>query len=263
VHGLLARELEFLPNINPLAKCFSRYSEKLALFLLKNIIVVAPQIEVIVKPMTKAKIFVIPNGINPDIIRGINPFPINYINTILFVGNLIKRKGIADLIKAISIVKKDIPDVHLLIAGTGSMENELKNLTTILLLENNVKFLGFLTEKTKFAYILSVDILVVPSLWESLPIVVLEGMICGKPIIASHVAGIPYLIHNDENGFLVEPRNSEKFAEKICTLLQNKSLREKMGKRSLEQVKELTWDKIASMTYTTYNAVIFREDIHK
>ena len=220
VHGIITREFDFHPDANPLAKHFSVYTEQLALTSLENIIVVAPQIGEIVKTMTKANIFVIPNGIDPNIVQEVAPLSLDRDNVILFVGNLVKLKGVANLIHAVSLIKTEIPDVCLLVAGSGPQENELKDLVNTLLLQDNVKFLGFITGETKYSYFKSADVLAVPSLWESLPIVILEGMACGKPVVASNVGGIPYLIHDAENGYLVTPGAVEELAEKICSLFR-------------------------------------------
>ncbi len=256
VHGILMKELDFHPNIAPLIKNVSLYGEKLALSTLKNIIVVAPQIAEIVKDMTKANVFVVPNGIDPSSVQRADPFPLDQGNVVLFIGNLIERKGVADLIRAISLVKKEIPDVCLLIAGSGPQESELKTLTSTLSLQDNIKFLGFISDIAKYSYLKSADVLVVPSFWESLPIVVLEGMACGRPIVASNVAGIPYLIHDAENGYLVHPGAIDELAEKICILLKNEVLREQMGKKSLVRVGNLTWDKIAGTTFKLYTRIL-------
>ena len=263
VHGIITREFDFHPDANPLAKHLSVYTEKFALTSLENIIVVAPQIGEIVKTMTKANIFVIPNGIDPNIVQEVAPLSLDRDNIILFVGNLVKLKGVANLIHAVSLIKTEIPDVCLLVAGSGPQENELKDLVNTLLLQDNVKFLGFITGETKYSYFKSADVLAVPSLWESLPIVILEGMACGKPIVASNVGGIPYLIRDAENGYLVTPGAVEELAEKISNLLRDRPLREQMGRKNLERVRELTWDKIADMTCASYKHVMVGDGVQR
>ena len=213
--------------------------------------------------MTKANIFVIPNGIDPNIVQEVAPLSLDRDNVILFVGNLVKLKGVANLIHAVSLIKTEIPDVCLLVAGSGPQENELKDLVNTLLLQDNVKFLGFITGETKYSYFKSADVLAVLIVVESLPIVILEGMACGKPVVASNVGGIPYLIHDAENGYLVTPGAVEELAEKICSLLRDRPLREQMGRKNLERVRELTWDKIADMTCASYEHVMVGDGVQR
>jgi glycosyltransferase involved in cell wall biosynthesis len=123
-------------------------------------------------------------------------------------------------------------------------------------LNDNVSFLGYLTGEAKFSHIKAAMFLIVPSLWESLPIVVLEGMACSKAIVASNVGGIPYLIENRINGYLVEPGDVQDLAQKIILLLENDEVLVSMGKASLEKVREFTWENIARETFEVYSTII-------
>lgn len=263
VHGILSKELNFHPDLNPFVKYFSIFFEKFALKFLKYIIVVSPQIKEMISNTTKANILFIPNGVDLNLIKCNNLHPQNRQNCLLFIGNLVKLKGVANLVCAISFLKTEIPDIYLYIAGSGPQEDELKNLVNSYHLQDHIEFLGFVSGDVKNFYLNSADILVVPSLWESLPIVVLEGMACGKPIVASNVGGIPYLIHNADNGFLVQPGAIDELSEKIYVLLHDKSLRERMGKKNLLRIQEFSWDKISSATHTSYICIISGECIQK
>ena len=256
VHGILAVETKFQAEQTSFFKFFSKRCEQETLSRVKNMIIVAPEIKSIVQNMTKSKIWVVPNGVDLDYIQKVNPLDVTRKNSIFFIGNLVKRKGIDNLIKALSLAKLQISDVFLFIAGTGPQEKELNGLVSELSLGNNVKFLGFIDKDLKYSYMKSANALIVPSRWESLPIVVLEGMACGKPIIASSVGGIPFLVKNNENGYLVEAEDIDGLANKIISLLYNKDLQVKMGATSLERVKQFTWDNIADQTAKIYRELI-------
>jgi glycosyltransferase involved in cell wall biosynthesis len=256
LHGISSVEMDYHIERNFIFRYFSKMIEKYAVSKIKNIIVVAPQIEKIINGMTGSKTFMIPNGVAISSIKEIKPTKFNKENIIFFIGNLTKRKGVDVLIRSFCDVENSFSDSCLLIAGSGGEEEELKSLVQHLGLENKIKFLGFLKGNEKFSLMKSANILVLPSLWESLPIVVLEGMACGKPIIASDVGGIPYLVHDGVNGFLIQPGEIKELSNKIITLLEDKKLQEKMGKESLKRSEEFDWNKIALKTYEVYVEII-------
>jgi glycosyltransferase involved in cell wall biosynthesis len=146
----------------------------------------------------------------------------------LYIGRLSKEKGVDTLIKAF----QNLPEIHLKIAGDGVFRDTLENYV----LEHdlrNVEFLGFLNSKEIKKVQSEVSYLIVPSEWyENNPMVVIEALSMGKPIIGSDIGGIPELIQEGKNGFLFEPgnlqdliktiRNADKLDEKnYMTLSRN------------------------------------------
>lgn len=103
--------------------------------------------------------------------------------TIVTVGRLAEQKGQWHLIRALNKVKKEIPDVKLIILGEGELEDYLKKLVNDYKLTENVHFLGF--QKNPFKYITKSDMYVFPSLYEGFPNALAEGMVCGLPVISS------------------------------------------------------------------------------
>jgi len=256
VHGIMAVEMEFHLKRNFLLRFLSKFIEKKTLSMIRNIIVVAPQIGEIIHEMNGINTFMIPNGVNVNLIKKIEPAKFDKDNIIFFIGNFNERKGIDILIRAFNEVKKSISDSNLFIAGSGEEESNLKNLVKKLDLESDIKFLGFVKGDKKFSLIKSANILVLPSVWESLPIAVLEGMACGKPIIASNVGGIPYLVDEGVNGFLVRPGEVKELSDKIIKVLKNKKLQKSMGKASLKMSEDFEWSKIAEKTYKVYKEIV-------
>lgn len=237
-------------------KILSLLERMIVLKSLPNIIIVAPPLKDRIANRTNAKIYTIPNGIDLKDVQNISPKPIEH-PSILYVGRLTKRKGVDVLLRAIPIIKKSIPNLSLYIMGAGPLEDELKELVKELNVEENVKFLGFVSEEEKYSYYKSVDICVVPSVdYDYAPVVLPEAMACEKPVIASNVGGIPFVVEDGKTGLLVEAGNVEELTEKIIMLLQNEYLREKMGKAGREKIKNFTWDKIAQQTVEVYKEVI-------
>lgn len=212
----------------------------------------------------KEKCTVIPNGINYD------EYQIKYSkeecreilnlpqenNILLYIGSLYPHKGPTVLIRAMVYIVKQYPDTILLIGGKGLIEDELKYLVEELELQNNVRFLGFVSGGYKLAYYKASDLFVLPSLKESFGIVNLEAMASGLPIVASNVGGIPDVIKDNINGLLTIPGDSLDLAEKILHLLDSKSLRNEFGMAGKKLSKDYSWDKIACLTAKAYMKVL-------
>jgi len=97
------------------------------------------------------------------------------------------------------------------------------------------------------------DIFVLPSLSESFGIVNIEAMASGLPIIATKVGGIPEIIKDGENGFLVEPKNPEQIAERILYLLSNNNIRRSISFNNKEKAKNYSWDLIVNKLIAVYS----------
>jgi glycosyltransferase involved in cell wall biosynthesis len=256
MHGILQRETRYQDEgsstISLIYGTLSRLIEKHALAKLEHLIVLAPQIQEIIEQIRTRRTYVVPNGVEVERIEKIAPAVINKEKAIMFLGNLRELKGAHILIEALGIVKRSIPDIYLLIAGSGSQEARLKAMVSASGLEDNVSFMGFIRGDEKFSYIKASRLLVLPSFWEALPITVLEGMACGKAVVASAVGGVPYLVHDGENGYLVRPGNAADLATRIVELLDNDVLLAGMGADSLRKVQDYRWEKIAVDTYSIY-----------
>jgi len=152
------------------------------------------------------------------------------------VAQLVDFKGYPFFLKAASLVLKNNPKVYFLVVGKGPLQNELKNQAERLGIQNNVVFVGFCKDITKILSIM--DIFTLSSLREGLPISMIEAMAAGKPVVATHVGGVPELVRDGVTGFIVLPRDSEALAEKIIELLNNKDKAEKMGTTGRKFVRE-------------------------
>ena len=201
------------------------------------------------------KIKVSPNGIDYQRISEISPK--NEELDILYAGRLIEHKNVDVLIKAINIVKKEIPDIKCGVIGDGPERERLERLSKDLGLENNVKFFGFLERSEDvLAYMKSSKVFVLPSTREGSPVTAVEANACGLPIITvDHPNnGTVSLIEERENGFICE-LNEESMAEKIVLLLADESLRSQMSKRSVEHAKRYDWNVITRDLEKIYGAL--------
>ena len=134
------------------------------------------------------------------------------------------------------------------------MLNKVKELSKD---EKNIIILGPIREKEKIAEMYqSVDVFVLPSYREGMPLTMIEALASGLPIVASPVNGIPFEIKDPENGFFVNYGDIQKLKEKILILLNNKKLAEEISKNNIEKAKNYDWDIIAEKTLNLYKEII-------
>ncbi|MCW1311247.1 MAG: glycosyltransferase [Candidatus Parvarchaeota archaeon] len=156
---------------------------------------------------------------------------------VLFVGRLEDVKGVDILIKAIDIIKKENSrDLVVGVVGEGPLKEEYKKLVKELNLEDNFRFLGVRRDIDGLMKISKVFVL--PSRWEGLPMVILEAMANGIPIIATNVGGIPEVIEDGVDGFLVKPEDPSALSERILLALNNPSITEQLKRNAFEKVKK-------------------------
>jgi colanic acid/amylovoran biosynthesis glycosyltransferase len=154
------------------------------------------------------------------------------------VGRLSSEKGHRGLLEAFGAVGKRIPGARLDLVGDGPLRSEVEALAEELGIAGAVKFHGALSEAEALAQIAAADILVLPSFMEGLPLVIIEAMALGKPLIASGVAGIPELVQNGVNGILVPPSHWEALGEAMTTLAADSDKRGRLGAGASAAVME-------------------------
>ncbi|NLP18574.1 MAG: glycosyltransferase family 4 protein [Firmicutes bacterium] len=152
------------------------------------------------------------------------------------MGRLHPVKGQGVLLKAIPRVLADFPQTHFLIAGDGSEHKNLVQQAQRLGVGAQVHFAGYVQEAGN--YFNAVDINVLPSKSESFPYVLLEGALYRLPTVASAVGGIPELIVDGENGFLVAPGDSGELAQRLLCLLGDGELRRRLGENFFAHVRD-------------------------
>jgi len=170
---------------------------------------------------------------------------------LLFIGRLTEKKGVAYLIKTMpEIIKKD-KGIELLILGDGPFKQNLMKLTKDLNLTKNIRFLGYIVGNKKNEYLSLSDMLIVPSIvaksgdTEGLPVVIMEALASGLPIIATDVGGIKDAVITNKNGFLIKQKNSKEIIDNVNELLKNPNLMKKFSNTSLEMSKKYDWEIIA------------------
>jgi glycosyltransferase involved in cell wall biosynthesis len=152
------------------------------------------------------------------------------------VGSFVKEKNHRFLLKVFASYLMEDQENELWLIGDGPLRVHLEEQAKSLGIEQNVKFLGY--QKNAVAFIKAADIMVMPSKIEGLPGVILEALSCGTPVIASAVGGIPEVVLNDQNGYVIEGFNEEEYLSKIKKVLNDKDLRINMGKNAQKLIQE-------------------------
>lgn len=261
-HGLVSiREKGFsfstVRNFVTMKFILNPYFEKKALQNANKIVVVSKIMNETVDHIIgyDPKTVYIPNGIDYEKFN-MESITENNQLSILFIGRLIKVKGVDILIRALPIIKKTIPNIHLFIAGDGSQCKKLKHLTMKLGVAENTTFLGFISGNDKLEMFRSANIFVIPSRFESFGITALEALAAGVPIIASNVGGIPDILDNNKYGMLVESDNSEALAQCIVKLANDLELRNKMIEAGKRRAKDFSWNDVAKETIRLYYSLV-------
>lgn len=140
---------------------------------------------------------------------------------------LVPIKGTVYLIRAIALLRAQVPDVSLEIAGLGPERAHLENEVRLLGLTDHVRFLGW--QENVEALMSRWDIFAMPSLQEAFGIAALEAMAAGLPVVATAVGGVPELVQDGRTGWLVPPADPAALAERLRALLIDRELRIAMG----------------------------------
>jgi D-inositol-3-phosphate glycosyltransferase len=188
---------------------------------------------------------------------------------LLFVGRIEPLKGLDVLIEAIGIIRqndvfKENPFCLVIIGGEteGGVEqtniemSRIKSLSEQYGLRDLVTFLGKRSQDSLPYYYSAAEAVVVPSQYESFGMVALEAMACGKPVVASQIGGLAYLVQDGVTGFTVPVDDPMELADRITSLLQDPDLRDRMGKQAVLVAKDYAWDKIASKLIVLYDDLL-------
>jgi glycosyltransferase involved in cell wall biosynthesis len=165
---------------------------------------------------------------------GINDSP-----TVVSLRNLNPLYDLESLVKSAPLVLKEIPETKFIIAGKGSEEEKLRELTKSLGIADSVKFIGFVQNVELPQYLNTMDVYVSTSLSDAgIAASTAEAMACGLPVIVTDVADNRKWVEDGVNGFVIRIKDPKSLAEKIIYLLKNEDIRKQFGKISRKIIEE-------------------------
>jgi glycosyltransferase involved in cell wall biosynthesis len=177
---------------------------------------------------------------------GAMPFGGNFI---LCVGRLVEKKGMADLLGAVSLLAGDFPETGLVIIGRGPMETVLRERAAVLGIREKVIFTGRLGHPEICAYMHGCRAVAIPSIvdrageTEGMPAVLAEALAAGCRVVATAVSGIPDILAHGANGWLAAPGHPADFAEKLGCALRHRGA--DLPERARKTAARLDWAEVA------------------
>ncbi|MBC7797214.1 MAG: glycosyltransferase family 4 protein [Pyrinomonadaceae bacterium] len=154
---------------------------------------------------------------------------------LLFVGAMGKLKGEIDLANAVKILRVNHSNLKITFLGFGG--EKLKNYCEKIGIVDAVEFIGAVSLEKRIEFFEKADIFVLPTYAEAMPMSVIEAMAAALPCVTTDVGGIPELIDDGENGFLIEPSNVKKLAERISFLIENPQTRIEFAAKAQDKVR--------------------------
>ena len=180
---------------------------------------------------------------------------------ILFVGRLVARKGVDDLLAAFAIIEARLPEARLVIVGDGPERGQLESLTARLGVSQKVSFRGTLVGKMLENAYQDSTVFVLPSkdvasdpANEGLGLALIEASMHSKPLVGTLHGGIPEVIKDGQNGILVPPANPEVLAQAIISVLTDEDRARAMGEAALRIARDrFSWDRATDVLLESYS----------
>ncbi|MCL5125555.1 MAG: glycosyltransferase [Deltaproteobacteria bacterium] len=181
------------------------------------------------------RVAVAPNGVDinffsPDRSR-LDPHP-----TVVYIGRLVKEKDPLTLIEAFSLLRELVPDTRLIMIGQGYLRAKVQRKIATSGVKDHIQLISGANDVRPF--LRQGWLLVLPSISEGFPQVIIEAMACGLPVVATAVGGAPEIIEHGVNGLLVQPRSPELLAQSMASLLSDLEMRNSMGRMAREIVTQ-------------------------
>jgi glycosyltransferase involved in cell wall biosynthesis len=208
-----------------------------------------------------------PNMADVALFRGLSAgTPVPWLapgqRAVLFVGRLSAPKGIYDLFDAIPLVIARCPGTKFVLVGvaeSAAMEPVIRSAAERRGIAAHIAFLGSRDSRGKGIAFVTSHMIVVPSWTEAFPLVIPEAMAAGLPVIATRVGAIPEFVKDGEDGFLVAPRDAPALADRVCRLLEDEALRQRISERVHARAqREFAIDvgcaKVAEVVWSTLTA---------
>lgn len=167
---------------------------------------------------------------------------------IIYVGRLEWQKGIDKVVESIPLIRQKIPNVELVIVGTGQFQDRIVKIIEELQLDEHIKLLGRLSHEEVITELGKADIFCFPSQSEGFPKVVVEAMACGLPVVTSNVSVLPFLVGND-CGRVVPNTTPQEIAAAVVECVKDPGYYSQLSKNAVEKIKQYSlenWSKIIS-----------------
>jgi phosphatidylinositol alpha-mannosyltransferase len=227
-------------------------------------IAVSPAAELLISRYFPGYFNIIPNGVELARFSGeippIREFRDGKLN-IVFVGRMEKRKGLAYLLRAFPLVKREMPHTRLIVVGDGRLREGYERYVRKSGLDD-VAFVGRVSDEELPRYYQTADVCCFPATGnESQGYVLLEAMASGKPVVASNIEGYASVVTQGVEGLLTLPRDADAIALSLVHLLADHQMRFAMGARGRMSAEQYGWDRIARRVVSYYERLRYERGI--
>ena len=244
------------PRLSPLKRLFYQAVEWAISKATDRIIAVSPeeQRHGIRFGLSRSRVILIPSGFEPvlfppmGVVRRELCLPED-CRVVGFIGRLVEQKAPDVLIEAFATTANMLPQCRLVVVGSGPLERSLRVMADLLGIANKVLWLG---ERDGKCLLPAFDLLALPSRYEGLPLVTLEALSAGLPVVATATAGVELPIRHRRNGLIVPPDRPDLFATALVELLSDPLKLEQFGRRSREISTEFTVRRMVDSTHDAY-----------
>ncbi|MCY0892197.1 MAG: DUF1957 domain-containing protein [Acidibacillus sp.] len=210
------------------------------------------------------KIVVIPNGVermrvlDDGVITQVSDIhAVNDQHHIVFIGRLVREKGVHVLLEAAPDIFADFPNAVIVIMGKGPMQRELQEQARHAGIESRVRFLGFVSDETRNTWLQEASVAVFPSLYEPFGIVALEAMRAHTPVVVADVGGLCEVVSHEQTGLTFFAGNPHSLAHQVKRLLHDKALAQHViDEAKLMIEREYDWNVLAKNTIHVYEQLL-------
>jgi 1,4-alpha-glucan branching enzyme len=209
------------------------------------------------------KVDILPNGVDPELLQARDHSPaskqgyaLEDERIVLFLGRLVREKGVQTLLEAAPSILAEHPDVKFVIVGQGYARADLEQRAMQLGISHKVLFTGFVSDEDRNRLLTIADVAVFPSLYEPFGIVALEAMAAGTPVVVSDVGGLADVVEHGRNGLKMYPGDAHSLAVQVNSLLQAPEWATKLADTALTEIGRYDWNRIAEQTSAIYQQVL-------
>jgi glycosyltransferase involved in cell wall biosynthesis len=191
----------------------------------------------------------VPNGVDLDTVRPAESYEDAHRFTIFYVGSVATQNGIAVLLEALDRLRCHVPEVQLVIAGEMVAAERERYRREFCARGESVEYLGPTHPKEVHHRISHAHVCLYPFLRTPVtdcvyPVKVCEYLALGKPVVASRLSGVMQIVHDGENGLLVEPGNAEELSDALYRLFADPGLRHRLSRHARDSVMDFDWTRI-------------------
>lgn len=267
VHGIISQEAKLLSGWgNRLRGALDAAYERMVIRRARHLLLITPYVEQVFAGLFSGRSYLVENAcderffaLERQVVTG----------RILFAGPVIPRKGVLPLLKALSLVREQVPEAHLRIAGPTAGRPEYYQACAAYVHEQGlgqaVSFLGQLTQEQLLEEYARCAFFVLPSFQETAPMVVEQAMAAGVPSVATRAGGVPWMLEEGVTGLTLPVPDSpagdpQALAAAMVRLLRDGELAERMGRRAREVARARFWpEDVAQRTLEVYQRVLEAE----